>query len=585
MREVFEWVEIDLPLCSRVYGSAPCAAVLGSTGVRKCYNTKATCQDRANYADGTPLTIRLCREGSSLPRDGLVYFPVLKSVSQSSSTANVAGTDPAMGQLGRQSTLSFSFADHPYHERGIDPYQSQRVSGAAQTDEGGYLPESRGTLWPKIKARWPNYSRAPTRLKRGVIEGGVVSDVTTYHYLLTDLSGPSKGVMKAEGRGVIDLMNAKRSLCPKPSNGVLALAMDAVQTSLTLTPSGVGSEYPANGYACIGSEVVYFIRSGDTLSIARAQYGTTAAAHSAGDSVQLCKVFINARLDEAAADLVVNFTDTPASYVPGSEWAYEVTIWAASIRLNTIITTPTAVGTLLGELSDLGCTIVEDERAQKLRLKMNRPFDDTTDTLRTVTDRTAFDIGDKDDRDDERITQVLFYHKRRDPTKSLTDSANYDRAFLTVNPDAIDLYDGSATRTIYTRWLDQGDDATVQIASWRLLRRLEKSPIRISVTLDHREKAINILDVVDVETVDLSDETGKAVKQRMQVIGRSEPKPYVNVKAILQRLDFNGRYGRIAPNSVSGNYSTATDAQRARYAFIVGATLKFPDNTGPYRII
>lgn len=48
-REAITLVEIDQPLCRNVYGVAPCAAALGTTGTRKCFNTRVTCQDPDHY--------------------------------------------------------------------------------------------------------------------------------------------------------------------------------------------------------------------------------------------------------------------------------------------------------------------------------------------------------------------------------------------------------------------------------------------------------------------------------------------------------------------------------------------------------
>ena len=52
-REPVEIIEIITPKCSNVYGVSPCTA--SGTGDAKCFNTRATCQDTANY-QARPLT-------------------------------------------------------------------------------------------------------------------------------------------------------------------------------------------------------------------------------------------------------------------------------------------------------------------------------------------------------------------------------------------------------------------------------------------------------------------------------------------------------------------------------------------------
>lgn len=578
-QEIFEMVEIDLPLCSLTYGTAPCTAVLGTTGVRKCYNLRATCQSTANYSGTNTLTLRFCRPGR-IPT-GVLAFPTLGRVSQNSATVNIAGSDSKYSQLGRRATLSFELGDFQYHERGIDPYVADRISGAGQTDEAGYLPEDRGTFLAKLKIRWPNYQDAAVRLIRGYLVDGAITDQITYRYFMSEMAGPSKGVVKCEALGVVNLADAKKSLCPKPSQGKLTADMTAVATSLTVTPAGIGATYAASGFLQIDSEIVSFTRSGDVFTIVRAQAGTVAATHSAGATAQQTYSPNLVRIDEVARQLVQDFTPTPASYVTFADWQAEVNTWAPGLVLRTHIGTPTPVATLLSELSDLGCSIYEDEQAGALRLRMNRPV--LAETIRDASDNSVKEIT-QEDRDDQRITQVLFRHKRVDPTKALTDTANYSRNILVVDTEATSLSGKAITRQITTRWLDQGDDATVSVVASRLLNRFKKAPKLVKVKLDARDKAVKLMDVVRLSSEDVPDETGKATNSLWQVIARSEPVPYHEVEVELQAFDFAAKYGFIMQNTANV-YGSATDTEKRLGGYIVGATLKFPDGAEPYRII
>lgn len=578
-REIFEMVEIDLPFCTRTYGTAPCTAVLGTSGVRKCYNLRATCQDPTNYLAGTPLTLRFCRPGR-IP-DGVLAFPTLGRVSQNTATVNIAGSDPRYAQLGRRATLAFEIGDFTYHERGIDPYVADRISGAGQTDEAGYQPELRNTFLAKLKARWPNYQDATVRLIRGYLVNGAVTDQTTYNYLMSEMAGPSKGVVKCEALGVLNLADAKKSLCPKPSKGQLTADLTNIATSFTVTPAGIGAEYAASGWVQIDNEIMSFTRSSDTFTVVRGQRGTAAAAHSARATVQQTYSPRAVRIDEVARQLVQDFTNTPSSYVTFSDWQSEVNRWAPGLVLTTDIGTPTPVATLLSELGDLGCQIFEDEQAAKLRLRMNRPV--LSETIRDVSDNSAKEIV-QEDRDEDRITQVLFRHKRTDPTKQLTDEANFQRNILVVDEEATALWPNSTTRKLATRWLDQGDDATVVIVATRLLNRFKKAPKRVKITLDAIDKGVKLMDVVRLASEDVPDETGKATDGLWQVISRTEPVPYHDVMVEVQAFDFLAKYGFITQNTAPV-YGSATDEQKRVNGYIVGATLRFPDGEDPYRII
>jgi DNA-binding beta-propeller fold protein YncE len=66
-REPIQIVELDLDKCALTYGVAPCQAALGATGDIKCFNTRATCQDTANYDNTDTLTLRFTMPRSNLP--------------------------------------------------------------------------------------------------------------------------------------------------------------------------------------------------------------------------------------------------------------------------------------------------------------------------------------------------------------------------------------------------------------------------------------------------------------------------------------------------------------------------------------
>ena len=58
-REPVQIVEIVQPLCANTFGSAPCTAT--GTNDEKCYNTRATCLDTANYDGSSTLSLYFAR--------------------------------------------------------------------------------------------------------------------------------------------------------------------------------------------------------------------------------------------------------------------------------------------------------------------------------------------------------------------------------------------------------------------------------------------------------------------------------------------------------------------------------------------
>lgn len=581
---IFEWVEIDIPLCGLVWGTLPCTAALGGTVTRKCWNLRHDCAAPLAYDPSGVLTLKFFKDGPK-PK-GFKGFPVLSSIKASSPTVNIAGSNPEMSDLGRLATLDFDLDDFTYHERGIDPYQADRISGAAQLSGVGYLPEKRGTFLNKLRSRWPYYSGAACRYSKAYLENDTLNTVQTQHFILKEMDGPNDGTVSVSATGVLDLANAKTALCPKPSKGRLVLDITAAATTFDVTPTGVGAEYPASGWICIGSEVCSFTRSSDTFTVVRGTDGTTAATHSQGDTVQLVYAVSGLRIDAVVHDLVQNYTEAPASYLDAGQIAAnqaEVTRWGASIVLETKVTSPTSVAKLLSELSDLGCTIWEDEFAAKIKIKMNAPVD--LSVVRKVADRKAKEIT-QEDKDSQRLTQVLFMHKRRDPTKSLDDDSNYEVKVLTADIPTLNLYGNVVrNRTIRTRWLDQGDESTVAIASLRLLARFKRAPKRVKVKVDADQRDVRLVDVVQVDSDELADGDGLPQTKYMQVIGRSEPATYHDIEMLLQAFGFEGRYGYIAPDTVTNTYATATDFEKANYAFIAPDTGVFADGSEAYKVI
>ena len=69
-------VVITMDFCDRVYGTSPCTAS-GPVGY-ECYNTRATCQDPANYLNTTGKKYKFCLKEGLNPLPGETVRPYLK---------------------------------------------------------------------------------------------------------------------------------------------------------------------------------------------------------------------------------------------------------------------------------------------------------------------------------------------------------------------------------------------------------------------------------------------------------------------------------------------------------------------------
>ena len=587
-REPIQYVEIDVDYCTRTYGSSPCLAVLGTTGSRKCFNTYATCQFKSAFTKTTK-TLTFINNRANIPI-GLQAYPVLldRGVSAFSSTVNIAGSDPRMSAFGRSATVTVNLQDFVDSDSTFDKYFTQRINGMAQADNVGYNPKDYGTFFTRLKARWPYYAGRPMRVVDGFVDGGVLTIDQTRHFIITNIAGPdSNGKVTIEGKDVLALADDKKALAPKPSRGKLGADIDLVATTFNLTPSGIGTEYPASGYATIGSEVVSYTRSTDTITLTgRGLKGTVASTHSLGDSFQEAINLESARIDDTIYDLLVTYAKVDPSFCPKTtEWEPEITRWMSSVLLDTVITKPTGVSQLLGELADLGISIWWDDVNQKIKILANHPVGSASIT--DISDRNNIKKIEQEDQDEDRITQVHFYTKQSDPTKDYKDKSNYDQIQVIVDTTAegVNAYNDTKVREVFCRWLNNGADAVVRVQALRLLQRFNTPPVHYTITLDTQDRDLGLTDVLRLDSRVSTDEAGFPVQKLLQVFRKEETRFGHELKVSAQAFIYEGRYGYIMPNG-SPVYGSATETQKATGAFFVsGSTLVFPDGTGPYVFI
>ena len=572
-------VEIDLDYCTRTFGDGLCTASLGGQVARKCYNTWATCKLKSAYNKGVK-TYRFVTAQSGFPV-GQNYIPALLSASGRSGTVNIAGADDKLSSLGTRAVVNAKFVDFVDSDTLTDKYQAERISGAAQIDEPGYNPRDRLSFWTKLKARNPNYGGRPLRIIQGTLSDGVFTAVTTRHFVITGFDGPdSGGNVTIEAKDILSLADNEKAVAPKAGRGFLSADIAADATEVTLLPAGIGVEYAASGFAVIGSEIVQFSRSGDILTITRAQRGTLATEHRVNDTVQPVFAPRLRRVDAVVRDLLMDFAGVPSAYIPFADWQAECDRWASSLVLTADICKPEGVAKLIGELAVLGVTIWWDDVAQLIQLKINRPPD--TDTVTDITDAANIVSVMQEDREEDRLTRVSFWSVQIDPTKG-TSKDNFLRQRLLIDVDAESEfnYNGQRIKEIYCRWLNHGADSLVRILSKRILNRFNRQPVLYEITLDAKDD-VELAQIIRMQSRVVADDSGKPYPQLMQVIRRDDVKNGHSLKIKAQKFQFDQRYGYVTENT-RPVYSLSTDAQKARGAYFVDeTTLVFGDNTVPY---
>ncbi len=435
------FVEIDVDYCSLTYGVGACTATLSGpepTGTRKCFNTKVTCQAKAAFANA-PVTLRFAIGTAYLAESGIEAIACVEDVSMTPGSISLGEN------LGTRSSLTVTFSDHRWSDagQGFDKYVAERP----------YDPFGQGTFWGKFRARQPSLRGRPIRLIRGFL-GQTLAEMEPRHFIMESFDGPSRdGRYSITAKDALKMADGDRAQAPKLSNGFLVAPLSNSATTTTLSPAGIGNlEYPASGLVAIGGkEICSYTRSGDVLTLTRAQNNTEAVAHQAQDRVQVCLQYIGQDPAVIIRDLLVNFASVPASYIDLTAWQSETDSFLKRLY-SAVIAEPTSVNTLVAELIQQAALAVWwDDVSRKIRLQV----------LRAISTAAAR-FGDSNvmtgslriaEQPDKRISQIWTYFGQINPLKKVDDADNYRSSALTVHLERQTDYGTPAIKRIYARWI------------------------------------------------------------------------------------------------------------------------------------
>lgn len=312
-----------------------------------------------------------------------------------------------------------------------------------------------GSFWGKWRARYGQTLRSRNiRIIRGTV-GQALSEMDTRHYIIESTNGPSlHGKYAIAAKDILKLADDDRAQAPLVSTGELASPITNAATSATLAPTGIGDDaYPASGWVCIGGkEVCSFTRSGDTLTLTRAQFGTTAVAHDDADRVQIVLRYAGNTAADIINDLLTNYTETPAEYIPFTEWEAEMSSFLSVNYARTIVE-PTSVRTMINELIEQAALAMYwDDEAQRIRLKVLRQISTDTDRI----DETQIFDGSLtiNEQPDKRISRVWTFFGQRDPTDTGAKEDNFRAVKVDLDLDKEAEYDSKQIVKLQAAWIE-----------------------------------------------------------------------------------------------------------------------------------
>ena len=546
-------VELDIDFCTRFYGVAPCAAAVGLTGAQKCFNTYGTCQDTSNYNKGVK-TLRFTTQSAFLPIGENIY-PCITNV-------DIAPVQIDPKGFSVSGSVVVDLVDFPHHDRGIDPY----------VDERTYNPDQQGTFFGKLRGRNAYLENRVMRVKEGYLDDAGTIQSRTRTYFIDRMEGPdASGRVKIYGKDALRFADAEKAKAPAVSRGSLLADIDGIVTSLTLSPTGIGVEYPASGTVRIDDEVIqYSVRTGDTLTgLTRASDGTAYDTHDAGSNVQLCIRYTAATIPTILNDLLVNYAALNSVYVPLAEWNTEADTWLGSLNSTVLLTEPTGVKDLLKEIQEAtGSYMWWDDIDAEIKFKVLVP-PLPSNPPPVLNEKEHFLAGSITVKDlpKERVSQVLMYFA---PTGAVVELKPEGFRSVAIQVDttgeSVNAYGSSNARTIYNRWVNSL--AMVDEISLRVLNRYKETPRQVTFRLDAKDASLKTGDLVDVSSRLIQGVDGLPRLIRCLVTeSREVTQGTAYEYTVIQASNTSGRAALIAPDGTP-DWTLATEEQRRSYMFI-----------------
>ena len=586
-REPIVILEIDVPRCTRTYGSAPCTASLSADNPAKCFNmpqvlradgVRTGCQDPANYDAGVH-TIRFATSLAGLPRDKGIIPTLQTDPAGGAAEITIAPTDDYKGILGRRETMRLTIADAVDNDTGLDPYQSERLSGAALFSGVGYDPETRGTYWGRLLRRWPYWYHADARIRRGYV-GDDWDDHTVERFVIQSVNGPGAGkVVTVELYDELAKVTDDQ-LLPPVTDGALQSDLGTGMVDVTLVPEGIGSLYDASGRVRINDEIMTYTRVGDVLTLtARGVDGSQVASHSEGDGVQLCVRYEDLRLDDAWY-AILDAAGVSSARIDSTGFTAEIDTWSPEVRVNRTLSEPEPVREVAGSLlRSFGFYAWWDRTAGLIRQRLNRPVE-PGETVPILDGERDFIAGNfkRTILEKQRYTDVAYFHGLPDMTADPNASASYARASVARFGELseADAYGEERLLVLRNPWLGRlGGDTVALTTAYRMLTRFASAPVQIERLVDRSTAAgLAMGDPVDVTLYTEQDDDGSTPQRRYQLV-RDQRQPGERNAVTLVSYGLADAFGFITEDTAP-DYGSATAEERLTGAWIS------EDPPGPY---
>lgn len=545
-RKPVQILEIQQPLCDNTFGTAPCTA--SGTADTKCYNTRATCQDKPNFALGTPLSL-FFSNGSpqSMQVPGVPYIiPHLVSVSTVPTRINLAGANPDAQGLGTRALITVRIQDARHTDRHVDPYLSGR-SWDPLTDD-------RGNFWERWLVR-NRYRKNIVMILYEGYAGQTLAQMTAKTYLMDSATWPDgNGRLTIKGKDPLARVEERKATAPVTSPGLLYTDIDASQTSFEVA-GAVEADYDASGTLRIDDEIMTYTgratsANGVTFTgVTRGTDNTTAAAHDLDALVQQGLRYTNVRADDVVEDLLTTYAGLESSWLDTTGWAAEFDLYMSFYRVTALFTEPVSVYELLSDLQEQALfNIWWDERDALIKMRSIRGVEQEPDTLTEARDIVAGSLKITE-HPRRRISRIYVHNRREDFIGDHKKFPAYASTYGIINGDSESEpeYGEKSVRHIFGRWL--ATEVLAQNTASKIALRYVDVPREARFMLDAKDReSYWVGDTVRLSHSRLRDQYGAREIGLWTIVSAEEVVPGEMVEYVAEDTAASGRIHYIMPS-------------------------------------
>ena len=575
-----ELVDVVLDVCKWSFGSAPCAAAIGSGGVTaRCYNTYSTCPAKASYSQlYGGRTYRFARaDGPLLP--GVEAHRIIESITP----VPGSGIDEAAG-LGGIGKVTIKLRDFLDTVDVPDPYRTLR-----EVREGPFL--------AKLEARNAYYQGRPVLVYTGFLDpdGTLnIGGMRIQRYVLEDIKFGAKGEVTITAKEPQKLLD--RAMLPVPTSAELAADMTAGDLSFTLR-SGHSITETADFWVKIDDEIMKVgARTGDACTGLTRQYtgtGTVAAAHDADTKVQVGYVGEGVRIDAAVVAALTSSGIDP-SLIDSATFATTVARWLTNHYYTWFYFDPKPAMKRVVDFLRAGSAFgFWDSEAQVFRFDVMHPRtpDQDVSTFTATGNLTSRPVEVTRLQERQKTRCLILYALRdwsKDPEAEETQANEYQRiqGHLDLGAESANARNAVLPEVIIAPFCPATMQAELQSMAFRFVNRNVIPPRSVKFGLEARDgHELRPGTLVEIECPELIDESGAQVATECLIAQKTPAKDggcEHEVRAETTGLE--DLWAFYNDNSGVPAFSTATAEQR-RKAFYATAAGFNTDGSKPYRYI